>query len=138
MNGGVHTHEHRPQPICDPSPVEIARRLVPVLKALSDENRLTILLVLARRAYAVRELGEAVRLPQTLVSHHLKALRDAGVVTVTAEGRSNLYSLCCGALAEPVRLLNALASATDPSGCPAPQEPQQPQEAQQRQEPRQH
>ena len=91
-------------------PVQVARRLAPVLKALADENRLAIMLAIAQQDRSVKDLTEAVGLPQTLVSHHLKALRDTGLVEATARGRSNVYTLCCDALAEPVRLLAALTA----------------------------
>ena len=55
------------------------------------------------------ELVEATGLRQTLVSHHLKSLRDNGLVTATPVGRSNVYSLCCEAMAEPIALLSTLA-----------------------------
>lgn len=58
----------------------------------------------------MKDLTEAVGLSQTLVSHHLRALRGAGLVSVTAKGRSNVYSMCCGALADPVRLLAEMAA----------------------------
>jgi DNA-binding transcriptional ArsR family regulator len=90
------------------APIELARRLAPVLKALSDEKRLAILLAIAGRDLSVTELTVTTGLPQTLVSHHLKSLRDNGLVTVTAQGRSNIYSLCCAAVAEPLELLAAL------------------------------
>jgi DNA-binding transcriptional ArsR family regulator len=89
--------------------VVAARELVPVLKALADENRLAILLTLAEAPCSVVELTERLGLGQTLVSHHLKALRDCGLVTATAVGRSNVYELCCGAVAEPVRSLATVA-----------------------------
>jgi DNA-binding transcriptional ArsR family regulator len=85
------------------------------MKALSDENRLAILLAVAQRERSVVELTDATGLQQTLVSHHLKTLRDNGLVTVTAQGRSNVYSLCCAAVADPLELLAALAKdATGP------------------------
>jgi DNA-binding transcriptional ArsR family regulator len=89
-------------------PIELARRLAPVMKALSDENRLAILLAVAARDHSVTELTAMTGLSQTLVSHHLKSLRDHGLVTVTAQGRSNIYSLCCLAVAEPLGQLVAL------------------------------
>ena len=96
--------------------MELARRLAPVMKALSDENRLAILLAVAQRQRSVTELTAATGLAQTLVSHHLKSLRDNGLVTVTARGRSNVYSLCCAAVAEPLELLAALTrDPTNPS-----------------------
>jgi DNA-binding transcriptional ArsR family regulator len=92
-----------------PGVPELARRLAPVLKALADENRLAVLLALSQRPLSVRDLAEAVELPQTLVSHHLRALRETGLVSLTPRGRSNVYSLCCGVLIEPIRLLSTLA-----------------------------
>lgn len=93
-----------------------ARRLTPILKALADENRLAMLLAIAERERTVRELVEMTGLSQTLVSHHLKALRDTSLVSVTPRGRSNVYSLCCDALADPfeqlVRLTSPIATAS--------------------------
>ena len=99
------------------TPAERAREIAPVLKALSDENRLMILLAVADRASSVTELTTATGLSQTLVSHHLKSLRDNGLVTVTPIGRSNVYALCCDAIAEPIAMLSALAGTPN---CPAP------------------
>jgi DNA-binding transcriptional ArsR family regulator len=96
-------------------PAARARRIAPVLKALSDENRLTILLAVADREASVTELVAATGLAQTLVSHHLKTLRENGIVVATPVGRSNVYSLCCEAMAEPIALLSALAGSDDPS-----------------------
>lgn len=91
-------------------PLEQARRLAPVMKALADENRLAILLAVAERDRSVTELTAATGLSQTLVSHHLKSLRANGLVAVTAQGRSNIYSVCCSAVAEPIEMLAALAN----------------------------
>jgi DNA-binding transcriptional ArsR family regulator len=101
-----------------PSAAEQAQLLAPQLKALSDANRLHLLLLLADRPHTVRELTEAAGMSQTLVSHHLAPLREQGLVTVTPQGRSNVYSLCCEALAGPVRLLATLAART-PAGVDA-------------------
>jgi DNA-binding transcriptional ArsR family regulator len=98
-----------------PSPAARARQIAPVLKALSDENRLTILLAVAERESSVTELVATTGLAQTLVSHHLKTLRENGIVVATPIGRSNVYSLCCEAMAEPIALLSTLAPAND---CP--------------------
>lgn len=89
-----------------------ARTLAPLLKALGDENRLTLVLLLAERPHTVRELTDATGMGQTLVSHHLAPLRDQGLVTVTPRGRANVYALCCDALVTPMRLLATLASAS--------------------------
>ncbi len=95
--------------------LEDARSLVPVLKAISDEYRLAILLTLARESRTVVELTEELAIAQPLVSHHLRALFEAGLISRTPEGRANRYAVCCEAVAEPIRLLTGIASATPAS-----------------------
>jgi DNA-binding transcriptional ArsR family regulator len=100
------------------SPADRARLLAPQLKALSDPNRLHLLLLLAEGPRTVRELTDAAGMSQTLVSHHLTPLREQGLVTITPKGRSNVYALCCEALAGPVKTLATLAALT-PEGANA-------------------
>ncbi|GAA4655961.1 hypothetical protein GCM10023347_00200 [Streptomyces chumphonensis] len=82
-----------------------ALSLAPILRAIADENRLLLIMLLGQRTRTVKELQEATGLSQPLVSHHLTALRKQSLVTVTQSGRSHEYSLCCDTLAESVRLL---------------------------------
>lgn len=102
----------------DTSVLDQARQLAACLKALGDENRLLLLVLLAERPRTVRELTDATGMSQTLVSHHLAPLRQQGLVNVTPKGRSNIYELCCQALAAPVQLLASLAALT-PEGATA-------------------
>ncbi|MCW2781157.1 MAG: ArsR family transcriptional regulator [Marmoricola sp.] len=71
----------------------LATSWAPVLRALSSPERLLIVLWLAGNTSSVRDLERVTGLGQSLVSYHLQALRRAGLVTVTAQGRSNLYRL---------------------------------------------
>lgn len=96
------------------SAAQRAREIVPILKAVSDENRLTLLLIIADKDCTVTELAEASGMSQPLVSHHLKTLRATGLVTSIPVGRSNVYSLCCDAIAEPIALLSDLATPSCP------------------------
>jgi DNA-binding transcriptional ArsR family regulator len=91
---------------------ERAREWAPKLKALGDETRLTMALLLLERPMTVKELQEATGLGQTLVSHHLKLLREQELVSAAPRGRSNVYTLCCEELADVVRGLAAVATAT--------------------------
>lgn len=52
-----------------------------VLKALSDQNRLKILDVLMEGVSCNGELNDRLGLPPNLLSHHLRVLREAGLVT---------------------------------------------------------
>ena len=52
-----------------------------ILKALSDQNRLKILDVLMEGISCNGELNDRLGLPPNLLSHHLRVLREAGLVT---------------------------------------------------------
>ena len=93
------------------TPEEVAREWAPCLRALGDETRLQLALLLAERPRSVKDLQEATGLTQPLVSHHLRTLREGGVVTVRAEGRRNVHDLCCAELIDVVRCLASLATA---------------------------
>ena len=95
------------------SPGETARQWAPVFKALGDPVRLEITLLLAERPCSVKELQNALGHNQALVSHHLRTLREQGIVTSRALGRSNIYEICVGPLA---CLTSCLASMVNPPG----------------------
>ena len=61
--------------------------------ALSDETRLSILGLLSRRERCVCELTDALDAGQSRLSFHLKALKEAGLVTDRREGRWVYYAL---------------------------------------------
>ena len=60
--------------------VDVAAHLV-VLSAVAEPTRWRILELLRDEELCVCHLVEALALPQPLVSHHLRVLRQAGVVT---------------------------------------------------------
>ena len=45
---------------------------------------------------------------QSLVSYHLRELREAGLVSATASGRSNRYQLACANLDQLASLIGGL------------------------------
>lgn len=67
--------------------------IVSRLQALADATRNRLLLVLERQELTVSELCEALQLPQSTVSRHLKVLADDGWVVSRADGASRLYSM---------------------------------------------
>src|SRR3712207_3612874 len=80
------------RPATDDEPTLLA---VKRFKALADATRLTILRQLVESAEPVCacELGEGVELEQPTVSHHLKVLREAGLVTSERRGTWAYYQL---------------------------------------------
>lgn len=63
------------------------------LRALADGNRRTILAVVRDRPHAVGEIAERVAMSQQAVSHHLRVLRGAGLVSERREGTRHLFAV---------------------------------------------
>ncbi|MBS3909952.1 MAG: winged helix-turn-helix transcriptional regulator [Actinobacteria bacterium] len=57
------------------------------LKIIADTNRLQILCLLKKGERCVCNIHEPLGMPQNLASHHLKILRDAGLVISRREGK---------------------------------------------------
>lgn len=66
------------------------------LKALADPHRFAILTLLLDSPKYVWELNAALDLEQSLLSHHLKVLRQEGLVHSAREGREVRYDLAPG------------------------------------------
>lgn len=77
-------------------------------QALADPTRILILYYLADSSHHVTELAEMLKVRQPTVSHHLKMLRDRGIVTATREGNSVRYSLRDHRIVEALDLLRAV------------------------------
>lgn len=61
--------------------------------ALGDPHRREIVEMLRAGDRSVQELADAMPISRPAVSRHLKLLKQAGLVTVRAEGTRRLYSL---------------------------------------------
>ncbi len=68
--------------------------------ALSDPTRRQIVEILGAGERTAGAIGERFPISAPAVSQHLKALRDAGLVSVRAEGTRRIYSLDPASLAE--------------------------------------
>ena len=87
-----------------------------VLKAVAEPIRWRILEQLAVEELCVCHLVEVLDAPQPLISHHLRVLRDAGVVDTERHRYWTYYRLRPGALAAVGTRLNTLAEHTPPAG----------------------
>jgi len=67
-----------------------------ILRALGDATRLGVLQALLDRPLHVNELMAKLKVDQSLLSHHLKVLRDAGLVQATRDGKAVLYQVAPG------------------------------------------
>jgi DNA-binding transcriptional ArsR family regulator len=75
------------------------------LKAVSEEIRVRILLLLVDREACVCELMEVFGMPQSKLSHHLIILRNAGLLQDERRGKWNYYRLNTHALSPMNRQL---------------------------------
>ena len=84
--------------------------LATLLKALADPTRLRLVSMVAAHAggeACVCELTEPLGLTQPTVSHHLKVLIDAGILTRDKRGVWAYYALVPGALDAVAAVLTA-------------------------------
>jgi|SRR5215211_6760357 len=73
---------------------ELARLLAERSKALADPTRLTIAAALADTdELCVCDLAWVTERPENLVSHHLRRLRGAGLVTRRRDGKMVMYAV---------------------------------------------
>lgn len=96
----------------------LARRL----KALAHPARIAIVKLLAARDECMcGEIVEGLPLAQSTVSQHLKALKEAGLVQGTVEGRRTCYCVDHEALStlehDLDTFFDSLASSVSPKNC---------------------
>lgn len=60
-------------------------------RALADPNRRAILRVVRDEPRSVGEVAGAAQLSQQTASHHLKVLRECGLVSSTSKGTRHLF-----------------------------------------------
>jgi len=64
-----------------------------VFEIIAEPNRRAILSLLVSSEQSVGEIERRLRLPQPMVSKHLRVLRDAGFVESTVDAQRRLYRL---------------------------------------------
>jgi DNA-binding transcriptional ArsR family regulator len=69
------------------------RRAAKPFDALADPHRRAILELLHGGERSVREIADEMPITRPAVSRHLRLLKEAGLVTSTAEGTRRLYRL---------------------------------------------
>ena len=71
-----------------------------VCEALADDSRVRIVELLSKRDLTAGEIAEHFPVSRPAVSKHLKVLRDAGLVAVTADANRRIYRLDPAPLAD--------------------------------------
>jgi DNA-binding transcriptional ArsR family regulator len=86
-----------------------ASKLQKLLHTLSDINRLRIIRHLDNQEFSVGEIVEATGLSQPLASHHLKTLKNNGIVETRRKGPFIYYRLAMPELLEVLGILSEVA-----------------------------
>jgi ArsR family transcriptional regulator, arsenate/arsenite/antimonite-responsive transcriptional repressor len=98
-----------------------AERGLQLLQAIGEPTRFSILRRLHKGERCVCELTDALDAAQSRLSFHLRALKDAGLVTDRREGRWMYYTINPDALREVEDLVRALlpepSSQSRSAGC---------------------
>ena len=85
--------------------------LADFLKIISEENRLKIICYLQKNdERCVCEIQEFLALPQNLISHHLKVLRDFNLLSYRKEGLKVYYCVNHEELNKYKEILNNIIS----------------------------
>ena len=76
-----------------------------VFRAIGDPHRLQILTLLREKELSAGEILKMLDVVQSTLSHHMKSLVDAGVVTASRHGKWTYYSLNTEVLTDSVSFL---------------------------------
>ena len=74
-------------------PEEFAIETASLFGLLSDSTRLRILYLLYHREVCVRNIAEAIEMSPPAVSHHLRSLKQLGVITSRRLGKEVHYKI---------------------------------------------
>ncbi|MBP0725000.1 winged helix-turn-helix transcriptional regulator [Bacillus sp. RG28] len=91
--------------------IRLFRDSIPIFQALSDPARQDIIILLDEQGQLnVTEIANHSKLSRPAISHHLKVLRDIGLVSIDQRGTQRYYSL---SLKDSVEKLKALITVVE-------------------------
>ena len=83
-----------------------------IFRAIGDPHRIQILALLREKELSAGEILKALDVVQSTLSHHMKNLVDAGIVTASRHGKWTYYSLNTKILSDAVHFLGEYAEGT--------------------------
>lgn len=87
--------------------------IVQIFKALGDETRLKILIILSKRNICAKGLAKHLGISEAAVSQHLKVLKEAGIIAGEKVGYYVHYTLQEAVLSEAVKCINEINTSKD-------------------------
>lgn len=92
--------------------------LLSLLKALADETRLKLFIMMTKREYSAGELAAQVNLTEPTISHHLAKLREEGLLNLRTNGNQRFYSANPSTLAR-LKMLIGKIETLEPAARPS-------------------
>ena len=89
------------------------KKLKLIFQTLGDINRLKIIRFIGNGEFTVSEITEALKLSQPLISHHLKSLKQSGILSSHREGPFIRYRVIDLRLIEALNLFLEIFSEID-------------------------
>lgn len=83
-------------------------QIIQVFKALGDETRLKILIILSRRSICAKGISSHLNISEAAVSQHLKVLKDAGIIIGEKHGYFVRYNLQKNTLSEIINFIELI------------------------------
>jgi len=107
-----------PSPVRRPNGVATRRKSVKLFRALADPTRLEVLALIASRdePICVCDIVACFDVSQPTISHHLKTLRDARLVTATRRGTWSYYVVDARGVEALRSALNSVLPEADATG----------------------
>ena len=84
-------------------------KLVKVFKALSDETRLNILLLVSIRSVCQKGISKYLGISDSAVSQHIKVLKEANIINGYKKGYYMLYHINEGIFNKCVSFINSIS-----------------------------
>ena len=83
-------------------------KCISCFKALANEKRLRILLLLQEKPHCVNEIVEKLKYPQSLISIHLSILRKVELVKCEKKGKRVYYKIVSKDLTKLLELIQRI------------------------------
>lgn len=92
-------------------------QIVQMFKALGDETRLRILIILSRRRMCAKGISKHLGISEAAVSQHLKVLKESGIITGEKLGYFVQYDMQESALLEIIKFIEQMNDRNSIYGC---------------------
>lgn len=89
------------------------KKVAKIFKALSDETRLKVLLLVSKRDICQKGISQYLGITDSSVSQHIKILKEAEIITGYKEGYYVFYHVNENAFEECIFFFNSIGSITN-------------------------